>query len=172
MTALAFDFVASSAPSQVHAKRVPVLVSNRLETFTKSVETFSNDNLKVSSQETAGRPLSGVACLQDMVRELADLIAPRQAAKVLYPLIATDLRKYAPNISLRRVRAIYNGEVARLWDEEAMALRMALADRRNAKARREFASAAAQMTKMLAANGVPLSADQHGILNSLTGDMA
>ncbi|WP_168299159.1 hypothetical protein [Rhizobium leguminosarum] len=108
---------------------------------------------------------------QAMLRELGDLIAGRQPAKVLYPLIATDLRRFSPDISLRRVRSIFNGEVSRLWDDEAMAIRMALSHRRNAKARREFARAAAEMARKLAEHGVPLSDDQHQVVQSLSAEV-
>lgn len=172
MTALAFDFFASSAPSQVHARRVPVLVSKRPEVFDKPLETVSsNYNSASSPEENDGEALSCVSSPQAMLRELGDLIAGRQPAKVLYPLIATDLRRFAPDISLRRVRAIFNGEATRLWDDEGMAVRMALSHRRNAKARREFARAASEMAKMLADQGVPLSADQRRIVGALSGEV-
>ncbi|MEF3129115.1 hypothetical protein [Rhizobium leguminosarum] len=173
MTALAFDFVSSTSPSQVHAKRVPVLVSKVPETLTNPLESLSsNDNFACSSQEQlCGEGLSAGTSPQAMLRELGDLIAGRQPAKVLYPLIATDLRRFSPDISLRRVRSIFNGEVSRLWDDEAMAIRMALSHRHNAKARREFARAAAEMAKKLAEHGVPLSDDQHQVVQSLSAEV-
>lgn len=167
MTALAFDFFASASPLQVHAKRVPVLVSKRPETTAKSLEILSNNDNRESSPDAAERGISAVPSSQAMARELGELIAPQLPAKSLYALIATDLRQYAADISLRRVRAIYNGEVSRLWDDEAMAIRMALSSRRNAKARREFARAATEMAKALADHGLPLSPDQARVVHSL-----
>ncbi|MBX5253366.1 hypothetical protein HJC03_23640 [Rhizobium sp. NLR4b] len=173
MTSLAFDFVASSSPSQVYAKRVPLPVSKRQETVANRLESLSsNDNLPDASQGDAGKTEFGVSSPQAMLRELGELIAGRQPAKVLYPLIATDLRHYSPDISLRRVRAIFNGEASRLWDDEAMAIRMALSQRRNAKARRDFARAAAEMAKQLAENGIPLSADQHRVVQAMAAEVA
>ncbi|EJB02928.1 hypothetical protein Rleg9DRAFT_1743 [Rhizobium leguminosarum bv. trifolii WSM597] len=173
MTALAFDFVSSSSPSQVHAKRVPSLVSKVPETLTGRLESLSsNDNSRAASQGDAGEAEYGVSPPQAMLRELGKLIADSQPAKVLYPLIATDLRKFSPDISLRRVRSIFNGEVSRLWDDEAMAIRLALSDRRNAKARRDFARAAAEMVKKLSEHGVPLSENQHRIVQSLSAEVA
>ncbi len=174
MTALAFDFFASSAPSQVHAKRVPVIVSKVPETLAGRLETLSsNDNSACSSQEQlCGEGVSAGTSPQAMLRELGELIAGRQPAKVLYPLIATDLRKFSPDISLRRVRAIFNGEVSRLWSDESMAIKLALAHRRSAKARRDFARAAAEMVKKLAEHGLPLSADQHQVVQSLSAEVS
>lgn len=171
MTALAFDFFASQSPSQVHAKRVPVLVSKRPETLTNLLETVSsNDNFE-SSQDPAGEGVSEVPSSQAMIRELGDLISPNQPAKVLFPLIHHDLRRHCPSLSLRRVRSIYNGEVARLWSDEALAIRMALSHRRNAKARREFARAASEMAIKLAAAGVPFSADQHRVVETMSAEV-
>ncbi|MCV9960778.1 hypothetical protein OIU34_02600 [Pararhizobium sp. BT-229] len=137
------------------------------------METLSsNDNFAVSSQETAGEDLSAVPSPQGMMRELGELISAGQPAKVLYPLLATDLRRFCPDISERRVRALYNGEVGRLWNDEAMAIRLALSHRRNQKARREFARAAVEMSKALAASGVPLSPEQHCVVRSLTGEVS
>ncbi|MBX5268594.1 hypothetical protein HJB99_07865 [Rhizobium sp. NLR17b] len=153
---------------------MPPPVSKRQETVANRLESLSsNDNLPDASQgNAAGKTEYGVSSPQAMVRELGELIAGRQPAKVLYPLIATDLRHYSPGISLRRVRAIFNGEASRLWDDEAMAIRMALSHRRNAKARRDFARAAAEMAKQLAENGIPLSADQHRVVQAMAAEVA
>lgn len=105
------------------------------------------------------------------VARAGELIAPQLPAKALFPLLATDLRHHVPDISLRRVRSIFNGEVSRIWDDEAMAIRMALSRRRNSKARREFARAAAEMVKKLAEHGVPLSDDQHQVVQFLSAEV-
>jgi hypothetical protein len=168
MTALAFDFFSSSPPSQGHAKRVPAFASKVPESLTNHLETLSSNDNWGSSQDPAGKGASEVPSSQAMIRELGELISPNQPAKVLYPLLQTDLRRHCPNISSRRVRSIYNGEVFRLWDDEALALRLALANRKNQKARRDFARAAIEMAKQLAAHGVPLSADQHRIVETLS----
>lgn len=173
MNALAFDFFSSPSPSQVHANSVPAFGSKVPETLTNRLETLSsNDNFEDASQAAAGKGSSGVPSPQEMMRELGELISAGQPAKVLYPLLATDLRPYCPDISLRRVRSLYNGEVARLWEDEALAVRMALASRRNQKARREFARAAIEMQKILACNGVPLSIEQQRVVSELSGGAA
>ncbi|WP_434712944.1 hypothetical protein NMA58_08165 [Rhizobium sp. YTUHZ045] len=154
---------------------MPAPVAKRQETVANRLETLSsNDNLPNASQgNAAGKTEYGVSSPQAMLRELGELIAGRQPAKVLYPLIATDLRRFSSDdITLRRVRAIFNGEATRLWDDEAMAIRMALSHRRNAKARRDFARAAAEMEKKLAENGMPLSADQHRVVQALAAEVA
>jgi len=171
MTALAFDFFASTSPSQVHAKRVPVLASKRPETLAEKLESLSSNDNTESSRDAEGTGMSSVSSPQAMLRELGELIAPRSPAKVHYPLIATDLRRHLPDVSLRRVRAIYNGEVSRLWNDEAMAIRLALAGRRNQKARREFARAAAEMAKTLAAHGLPLTSDQQRVVSALSTEV-
>lgn len=168
MTSLAFDFLASPSPSRVDAKMMPASATKRPETVTARLETVStNDNSRRPTGEPCGEDQVSRSSPQAMMRELGDLIAPRQPAKVLYPLLAHDLRRYAPGISDRRVRALYNGEVSRLWQDEALAIRMALSNRKNAAARRAFARAAADMVKALASEGVPLSADQHRVVASL-----
>ncbi|KQS95354.1 hypothetical protein [Rhizobium sp. Leaf386] len=171
MTALAFDFLASHSPSLIHAKRVPAPASKRRETLAATVEfVSSNDNFTVPSQEPAGEDLSVVPSPQAMMRELGELISAGQPAKVLYPLLHADLVRHAPDMSARRVRALYNGEVSRLWNDEALAIRLALSHRRNQKARREFACAAVAMSKALAASGVPLSAEQCRVVGTLAGE--
>lgn len=172
MTALAFDFFSSPSPSQVHAKSMPGSVSKLPETLTNRLETLSsNDNFVDAPKATAGKGVSVVPSPQDMMRELGELISAGQPAKVLYPLLATDLRRHCPDISLRRVRSLYNGEVSRLWEDEALAVRLALADRRNQKARREFARAAMEMQKALACSGVPLSPEQQHVVASLSAEV-
>lgn len=172
MTALAFEFLSSPSPSQVHAKNMPASVSKLPETLTNRLETLSsNDNFEDASKATVGKGVSGVPSPQDMMRELGELISAGQPAKVLYPLLATDLRRHCPDISLRRVRSLYNGEVSRLWEDEALAVRLALADRRNQKARREFARAAVEMQKALACSGVPLSLEQQRVVATLSGEV-
>lgn len=169
MTALAFDFLSSHSPSQVHATSVPGCASKVPEALTNRLETLSsNDNFADASQAAAGEGMSVVPSPQDMMRELGELISSGQPAKVLYPLLATDLRRYCPDMSSRRVRALYNGEVLRLWQDEALAIRLALSARRNQKARRDFARAAAEMQKSLAAHGVPLSIEQVRVVSSLS----
>ncbi|MEH7904047.1 hypothetical protein V7794_22890 [Rhizobium laguerreae] len=151
---------------------MPAIVSKVSETLTNRLETLSsNDNFSVSSQEQRGEGLSCVSSPQTLLRELGELIAPQLPAKALFPLLATDLRHHVPDISLRRVRSIFNGEVSRIWDDEAMAIRMALSRRRNSKARREFARAAAEMVKKLAEHGVPLSDDQHQVVQFLSAEV-
>lgn len=185
MTSLAFDFLASPSPTLVDAKRMAGSIANRPESLTNRLETPSRqcgfgDNggprLDARADDSSRRP-TGAACGEDevsrsspqaMMRELGELIAPRQPAKVLYPLLHADLLHYAPGLSLRRVRALYNGEVPRLWHDEALAIRMALSRRRNAAARRAFARAAAEMTAALAAQGVPFSADQFRVVSGLS----
>ncbi|UDF29335.1 UNVERIFIED_ORG: hypothetical protein LHK14_17755 [Roseateles sp. XES5] len=168
MTALAFDFLTSQSPSQVHAKSMPAFRAKVPETLANRLEKrSSNDNFSASSQDDAGKGVSGVPSLQAMMRELGELISSGQPAKVLYPLLATDLRRHCPNMSLRRVRSLYNGEVCRVWEDEALALRLALAARQNQKARREFARAATEMSAKLAAAGVPLTSAQHSIVASM-----
>lgn len=169
MTTLAFDFLASDPPSQVHAKRMAVSVSKMRETVADRLETVStDDNSRPPHGNTCGEEGYRVSSPQGLMRELADLIAPRQPAKVLYPLLATDLRRYCPDMSERRVRALFNGEVSRLWSDEALAIRMALSHRKNQKARRDFARVATEMTKLLAVHGAPLSAEQVSIIGTVS----
>ncbi len=142
------------------------------ETLTNRLETLStNDNFEDASRAPAGEGKSCVSSPQDMMRELGELISAGQPAKVLYPLLATDLRRHCPDISLRRVRSLYNGEVSRLWEDEALAVRLALSDRRNQKARREFARAAVEMQKALACSGVPLSLEQQRVVATLSTEV-
>lgn len=168
MTSLAFDFLASPSPSPVDAKRMAVPASKRPETVAIRLETLSsNDNSRHPYGNACGEDEVSRSSSQAMMRELGELIAPRQLAKVVYPLLANDLRRYAPDISDRRVRALYNGEVSRLWQDEALAIRMALSNRKNAAARRAFARAATDLAKALAVQGIPLSADQHRVIAGL-----
>ena len=165
MTSLAFDFLASQPPSLVDTKSMAVLVSNRPETLANRLEVLSsNSNSRAPTGEPCGEDSVLRSSPQAMMRELGELIAQRQPAKVLYPLLAHDLRQYAPGISDRRVRSLYNGEVTRLWQDEALAIRMALSHRRNIAARRAFARAAADLAKALANEGVPLSHDQERVV--------
>lgn len=168
MTGLAFDFLTSHSSSQLHAKIVPVSGAKVPETLANRLEMrSSNENFSTSSLDDAGKGMPAVPSPQALMRELGELISAGQPAKVLYPLLATDLRRHCPDISLRRVRSLYNGEVCRLWEDEALALRLALSARRNQKARREFARAAAEMQKSLAAHGVPLTSEQLRVMTSL-----
>jgi hypothetical protein len=143
-------------------------ISEMLETMDNSLETLSSaHNSRHPYGNACGEERSRVASPQDMMRELAQFIAPGQPAKVLYPLLAAELRRYCPDISDRRVRSLFNGEVSRIWDDEALAIRMALSHRRNAAARRAFARAAADMEKLLASEGVPLTHDQRRVVACL-----
>jgi hypothetical protein len=172
MTAFGSNFSASFSPYRLHVETLPRACSDLPETLAVPLENLSNSGVCVSSQDHAGEGVSGVASPQEMLRELGELISPNQPAKILYPLIQHDLRRHVPDISLRRVRSIYNGEVSRLWDDESMAIRIALSSRKNSKARGEFARAAAALVKKLAAHGVPLTAAQFKIVSQLSNEVA
>lgn len=172
MTAFLSNFSASFSPYRLHVETMPRACSDLPETLTVQLENLSNSEICVSSQDHAGEGLSAVPSPQEMLRELGELISPNQPAKILYPLIQHDLRRHVPDISLRRVRSIYNGEAARLWDDEALAIRVALSNRRNARARGEFARAATALVNKLAAHGVPLTAAQFKIVSQLSNEVA
>lgn len=163
-----FDFQSSPSPSSFGMEMFDLSLSKRPETVDCSLELLSSNlNSRQPHGNACGEGRSRVSSPQAMMRELGELIAPRQPAKVLYPLLAADLRHYCPDISDRRVRSLYNGEVSRLWDDEALAIRMALSHRKNAAARRAFARAAADLAKVLASEGVPLTTDQHRVVVSM-----
>lgn len=100
------------------------------------------------------------ASIQRSVKELADLIAPGQQQKQQIPLVHNALVQRVPRLTARRVRSMFHGEVDRLWDDERLALRRELADRKNSKARKAFHAAAAALVRGLSAAGHPLTADQ------------
>jgi hypothetical protein len=105
--------------------------------------------------------------VREDIRELAELLASGQSVKVQIPSVHRALAKHVRNLSERRVKSMFFGEVERLWDDEKDAIRRELAAVKNAKARKAFAEAAAALMRGLSAAGHPLSADQTSALHNM-----
>lgn len=167
MNTLAFDF--ASSPSSSRSGRGAIIAASLSERSEVAAVASDIPSNKSAFSISCGEAWSRVASPQDLARKLADFVAPGQPAKVCIPRLHHVLQKHVPALTLRRVRAIYNGEVARAWADERDALRDELTAAENAAARRAFARAAVDLHRQLALNGVPLTQAQVSALSRIVG---
>jgi hypothetical protein len=142
------------------------LVGSSLSPFDDQEIALMQPNVLGFEPRTPGSQ-PGQLSIQASVKELADLVAPGQQQKQQIPLVHNALLKRVPRLSMRRVRSMFHGEIDRLWDDERDALRREIADRKNSKARKAFAAAAAALVRGLSAAGHPLTADQTVALHDM-----
>lgn len=162
MSALDFDMVARE-PSAFHD-----FVPSFAPPFDdQEIARFEPKVLGFAPNRSGFEPTEEQFSIQAAVKELGDLIAPGQQQKQQIPLVHNVLVKRVPRLTARRVRSMFHGEVDRLWDDEKAALRRELADRKNSKARKAFAAAAAALVRGLSAAGHPLTADQTSALHEI-----
>lgn len=115
--------------------------------------------------------MSSVATAHELARGVGDLLAPAASGKVKLDLIYRELAKRLPEISRRRVRALFFGEVARVDYEEVRALEELRAEQEARRAKLKLAATANMLAAHLAAEGTPLDSDQIRALGRIAGGM-
>lgn len=115
--------------------------------------------------------MSSVATAHELARGVGDLLAPAASGKVKLDLIYRELAKRLPEISRRRVRALFFGEVARVDYEEVRALEELRAEQEARRAKLKLAATANMLAAHLAAEGTPLDSDQIRALGRISGGM-
>lgn len=115
--------------------------------------------------------MSSVATAHELARGVGDLLAPAASGKVKLDLIYRELAKRLPEISRRRVRALFFGEVARVDYEEVRALEELRAEQEARRAKLKLAATANMLADHLAAEGTPLDSDQIRALGRIAGGM-
>lgn len=104
---------------------------------------------------------------QKLARALADRLCPAGTAKERIARIHREAIRHDPEMSHRRVRAIYDGECDRLWDTERRALKLSYIAAVNAARRAEFSRSISTLLKGMAYLGCPLSAQQTSAIKSI-----
>lgn len=115
--------------------------------------------------------MSSVATAHELARGVGDLLAPAASGKVKLDLIYRELAKRLPEISRRRVRALFFGEVARVDYEEVRALEELRAEQEARRAKLKLAATANMLAAHLASEGTPLDSDQIRALGRIAGGM-
>jgi hypothetical protein len=115
--------------------------------------------------------MTSIAAAQKLTRGVGDLLAPTAPAKVKLGAIYRELSKRLPDISHRRVRALFFGEAARVDYEEMRALEELRAEQEARRARLKLAATANVLAAHLAAEGAPLNSNQIRALGRISGGM-
>lgn len=113
--------------------------------------------------------MSSVAAAHQLTRGVGDLLAPASSAKVKLDVIYRELSKRVPDISRRRVRALFFGEAARVDYDEMRALEELRAEQEARRARLKLAATANLLAAHLAAEGAPLDSNQMRALGRIAG---
>lgn len=135
----------------------------------KNMESCSRNVDFRSRAGRAARTMSSVAAAQELTRDVGDLLAPTSSAKVKLGLIYRELSKRLPDISPRRVRALFFGEAARVDYEEMRALKELRAEQEARRAKLKLAATANMLAAHLAAEGAPLDCHQIRALGRIAG---
>ncbi|MBC6714738.1 hypothetical protein H9Q09_00880 [Aurantimonas sp. DM33-3] len=111
--------------------------------------------------------MSSVAVARNRVRDLGLLLAPEQPVKVRLDRLHRELVKRLPDLTERRVRAYYDGEVRRVEHDEMVAITEALELQEARCEHRDFLAATNRMVALLAAEGAGLSSAQMAALGRI-----
>lgn len=110
---------------------------------------------------------SSVATAEELTRGLGELLAPRMPTKSQIEKVYRELSKLLPEVSRRRVRAFFFGEVARVDYEEMRALEDLRAIEEARREQREFDVATNKLAVALASEGAALSRAQLAALERI-----
>lgn len=147
-----------------HAPHIDGMLSHVLENGRHFLE-FNSVNCDRMRGAEAYVSLADPRHPQKIAREICDLMGCYPLHKDRVPAFRLELKRYGVQISERRARGIYNGEVFRLWDDERSAMEMALARLRSAKDRLTYVDAARKISSDLAAAGYPLTHMQEQVIS-------
>lgn len=137
----------------------------------KNLESCSRNVDSCSRAGRAARTMSSVAAAHELTRGVGDLLAPAASGKVKLDLIYRELSKRLPDISRRRVRALFFGEASRVDYEEMRALKELRAEEEARRARLKLAATANMLAAHLAAEGAPLDSHQISALCRIAGTL-
>lgn len=115
--------------------------------------------------------MSSAAIAHELARDVGDLLAPASSGKVKLDLIYRELTKRLPQISRRRVRALFFGEAARVDYDEMRALKDLRAEQEARRAKLKLAATANLLAAHLAAEGAPLDSHQVRALVRIAGGL-
>lgn len=115
--------------------------------------------------------MSSVATAHQLTRGVGDLLAPTSSAKVKLDVIYRELAKRLPDLTRRRVRALFFGEAARVDYEEMRALEELRAEQEARRAKLKLAATANLLAAHLAAEGAPLDSNQVRALVRISGGL-
>ena len=139
--------------------------SRYLDTRSRSVDSCS-------TQEMEGRMSTSVATAEELTRGLGEMLAPQMPTKSQIEIVYRELSKLLPEVSRRRVRAFFFGEVARVDYEEMRALEELRALEEARREQREFDAATNRLAIALASEGASFTRAQLAALERIKGKTA
>lgn len=102
---------------------------------------------------------------QELMRVLGEILAPENPAKVRYPRILSKLNDFLPDLTLRRVRALHNGEANRVDQEELTAIRGLIAIEEARREHRQFVAYTTKLAALHAVGATSLSREEMAVLS-------
>jgi hypothetical protein len=132
-------------------------------------------NILAAFSKHAGRgsgSMYSVAAARTITQDLGRILAPDMPAKVRYEAIYRRLVDVLPDISLRRVRALHNGEVRRVDYEEMCALEETRTIEEERREHRQYLARTNRIIADLVASGSSLSGADMALLARVTGRSA
>lgn len=102
---------------------------------------------------------------QELIRGIGEIVAPEMPAKVRYSKIFTKLVDMLPDLTMRRVRALHNGEALRVDHEEIVALEELRAIEEARNEHRQFVAYTNKLAALHASGSKAISRQELAVLS-------